>query len=292
MSYNLLLDTTFKKLNKNWKLTNCEYNNGYLIANSKMYSIEQEIVLPDPTKIYFGLDYLCFSKDIKKIYCGIQIGDVLEANVKEPSLRRRKRISVISDDKKAEKIIVKFIVQAKTDNTKIYIDSPLLLDLTYHDKDWWPRWMLNKALDYRHGYDYDNIYSENSEIQLKDVKFNLLKTKTEVAKTGIIAHVNETDSFTLDFQATPGNYYLLKLDYEQINKYGSIYCKYGETISVNINDSQLYMVFKGDQLKHKLQFILKNNLELTYLINLKRILLIDITNLKIDEDDIIHLPFI
>ena len=40
MSYNLLLDTTFKKLNKNWKLTNCEYNNGYLIANSKMYSIE------------------------------------------------------------------------------------------------------------------------------------------------------------------------------------------------------------------------------------------------------------
>ena len=84
MSYNLLLDTEFKQLNKRWKLTNCEYQNGYLISSAKIYSIEQEIVLPNPTKLYFGLDYICFSKDIKKIYCGIQINDILEVNVKQP----------------------------------------------------------------------------------------------------------------------------------------------------------------------------------------------------------------
>ena len=52
------------------------------------------------------------------------------------------------------------------------------------------------------------------------------------------------------------------------------------------------MVFRGDNLNHKLQLFMKNDLELKYLINFKRLLLIDITDLKIDEDDIIHLPFI
>ena len=40
MSYNLLLDTNFQKLNHRWKLTNCEYKDGYLIGSSKIYSIE------------------------------------------------------------------------------------------------------------------------------------------------------------------------------------------------------------------------------------------------------------
>ena len=45
--------------------------NGYLISNANIFSIEQEIILPDPTKLYFGLDYICFDKNIKFVYCGI-----------------------------------------------------------------------------------------------------------------------------------------------------------------------------------------------------------------------------
>lgn len=292
MSYNLLLDTEFKKINKHWKLTNCEYSNGYLIANSKIYSIEQEIVLPNPTKLYFGLDYVCFDKNIKKIYCGIQINDILEVNVKEPILRRRKRISVVDNSKEAEKIKVKFIIEAKTDNTKIYINSPLLLDLTYHNKDWLPRWMLNKSLDYRYGYDYDNLYSKGYEIQISNTDFKSTKTKIEQANIGIIAHITEKDTFYISNIIQTGRYYLLKLDYEQINQYGTIYCKYGESISTYIDDEQLYMVFKSDSLNKNIEIIVDNNYELDYLINIKRILLIDITDLKIDQDDIIHLPFI
>jgi hypothetical protein len=71
MSYNLLLDTSFKKLNKHWKLTNCTYEDGYLKGNSKIYSIEQEIVLPDPTKLYFAMDYIVKDRRIKSIYIGI-----------------------------------------------------------------------------------------------------------------------------------------------------------------------------------------------------------------------------
>ena len=127
MSYNLLLDTNFNKIEKHWKLTNCEYKNGYLISNAKIYSIEQEIILPDPTRLYFSLDYICFDKNIKKIYCGIKTKDILETNRKKPKIRTRKRISVV-DSIEVEKIKVIFIVEAKTENTKIYIDNPMLVD--------------------------------------------------------------------------------------------------------------------------------------------------------------------
>lgn len=73
MSYNLLLNTNFnnKKDIKHWKLVNCEFKNGYLISNDNIFSIEQEIILPDPTKLYFSMDYICFDKNITSIYCGI-----------------------------------------------------------------------------------------------------------------------------------------------------------------------------------------------------------------------------
>ena len=34
-------------------------------ANDNIFSIEQEIILPDPTKLYLSLDYICFDKNIK-----------------------------------------------------------------------------------------------------------------------------------------------------------------------------------------------------------------------------------
>ena len=88
MSYNLLLNTNFTNIEKlkHWKLTNCEFRNGYLISNDKIFSIEQEIILPDPTRLYFALDYICFDSNITSIYCGIQSKDVLEATKKKPKL--------------------------------------------------------------------------------------------------------------------------------------------------------------------------------------------------------------
>ena len=58
-----------------------------------------------------------------------------------------------------------------------------------------------------------------------------------------------------------------------------------------IKNDQLYIIFKANT-SDTFKIFLNNEEELLYLINLKRILVIDLTNLKIDEDDIIHLPFI
>ena len=131
MSYNLLLDTSFRNVNKHWKLTNCEYKDGFIVGNSTTYSIEQEIVLPNPTKLYFSLEYLCFDPNIKYVYCGIyHENGCLEATRRKPKIRKRKRISVV-DQLITEKVKVMFIVEAKTPDTRIYVDRPLLVDLTY-----------------------------------------------------------------------------------------------------------------------------------------------------------------
>ena len=291
MSYNLLFNTNFnsKEIN-HWKLTNCTFKNGYLISSDKIFSIEQEIVLPDPTKLYFSMDYICSDKNITSIYCGIQTGKVLEANKKKPRINRRKRISVV-DQVETEKIKVIFICESKTDNAKIYIDSPLLIDINRQGKDWWPKYVLNKCLDFRYGYDYYNLYKYGSEINIDNPDFSSPYTKTEQANIGILATITENDWFRVSHNFEEDHYYLLKLDYEQINTYGNIYVLYGDVSSKDLDRDQLYIIFKANS-RDEIRVKLDNGEQLPYLVNLKHILLIDLTNLKIEEDDIKHLPFV
>lgn len=292
MSYNLLLNTNFTNTDKlkHWKLTNCEFKNGYLISNDTIFSIEQEIVLPDPTKLYFSMDYICFDKNIKNIFCGIQTKDILEATKKKPKLNKRKRISVV-DYTKEEKVKVIFICESLVKENHIYIDSPLLIDLSCHNKDWWPKHVLNKCLDFRYGYEYDNLYQYGSEIQINNPDFSSPYTNTEEAKIGILASITESDWFCVSHKFEPDHYYLLKLDYEQLNTYGNICITYGEQHSTELNGSQLFILFKANS-KDEIRVTLDNKEKLPYLLNLKHILLIDLTNLKLEEDDIRHLPFI
>ena len=236
------------------------------------------------------MDYICFDKNITSIYCGIQTGKVLEANRKKPRLNRRKRISVV-DQVNCEKIKVILICESREKHSKIYIDSPLLVDLSRQGRDWWPRWILNKTLDYRYGYEYENIYTYGSEIKIDNPDFSSPYTKTEEAEVGILATITENDWFRVSHNFEEDHYYLLKLDYEQINEYGEIYVLYGDVSSTILNTDQLYIIFKANS-KDEIRVKLDNNEKLPYLINLKHILLLDLTDLRIEEDDIKHLPFI
>ena len=292
MNYNLLLDTEFKKLGKHWKLINCEYQNGYLIANNKVYGIEQEIILLQPSKLYFRLEYICVNNSIKKIYCGIQTGDVLEATVEKPQLYKRNHIAVVDTDKHVEKVKVRFIVEAKTKNSEIYVDSPLLLDLTTHDKTWWPKFALNSLLEYQYGYDYENLYPEGAQFKSSNKDFKSAQDiSLDTAKVGVIACVEKTATVRLNVPFSLDRKYLLKLDYEELNEYGTIQCRYGHMYSKQLNSNLLYLTFTHYSNRDKLYLEFTNDYQLPYLINLKRILFIDITDLEVDFDDVAQLPF-
>lgn len=289
MSYNLLLDTNFSKINKHWKLTNCTYKNGYLISNSSVYSIEQQITLPDPTKLYFSFDFIAFDKNIKKVYVGIQQQDLLESSITKPKYNKRVKLSVVYPVM-YETVTVKFIVEAKTEDTKIYIDSPMLIDLCEQNKAFWAKWMLNKALDYRYGFDYENIYKE-CELTINNNDFKSSCTDVEKADTGILAYIKEKDWFKLNFKQQQGRYYLVKLDYEQVNDYGELFLKYGETVSQQIDKEQAYIVFRSDGI-NDVRIKMINNEKLDYIVNLKHILIVDITEQNFEEQDIPHLSYI
>lgn len=289
MSYNLLLDTNFQKIGNRWKLTNCTYDNGYLISNSTLYSIEQLINIPNPTKLYFSIDYICLDPNIKNVWVGIQSNSILEANKKKPKLHRRSRLSVI-DDIKVETIKLIFIVEAKTKNTKIYIDSPLLIDLNYLGKSYWTKWVLDKQLKFRQGFCYQNIYKQN-EITLSNSDFQTSNLDRVQAKSGIIVTLNPTKCSTIiSCNLNRDSYYLAKLDYEEINQYGQIYFKYGEILSENINKEQIYIIFKFNG--NNLHLILENDQELKYSVNLKHLLIVKLDDLNIDMGDIPHIPFV
>lgn len=289
MSYNLLLDTNFQKIDTRWKLTNCSYDRGYLIGNSKIYSIEQSITLPDPTKIYFSLDYICLDPNIQNVWVGIQSKDVLEANKKKPKTHKRVRLSVV-DDIKVETIKLIFIVEAKEENTKIYIDSPLLIDLNYLGKSYWAKWALDGTLKFRNGYCYSNLYKEN-EITLTNQDFKNSNLTNIKAKIGILStlNINKTQ-MPIECSLKRDSYYLVKLDYKEVNNYGQIYFQYGEITSDYIEDEQLYIIFKANG--NHLQLVLENDSELKYSVNLKHLLIINMDNLNIDLGDISHIPFV
>lgn len=298
MSYNLLFDTnisTFGNNNSLWKYKNCSYKDGYLIAdNNTVYAISQEMVLSDITKVYASFDYIALDKNIKSVTVGILENDTLHSTVKKPTIRKRKRISVVHDTA-LEKITVMFIVEATKPYTKIYIDSPLLVDLKAANKAFWPKGFLNKILDYRYGCDYKNLYKE-SELTTNNEDFKSAYSLVEPAKVGVVVTLDLLDKnhmkdwFQLDCKLDAGKIYLVKLDYEEINNCGSVYLSYGDWLSSQVKDQQ-FIVIQGDPTA-RLRIYLEKTEELPYRINLKHILIIDLTNQQITEADIPHLPFV
>ena len=158
MSYNLLLDTKFTE--SNWKFTNCRYENGYLISTDKIFGIEQELILPDPTKLYFRFNYITKNITIKEVTLGIQNGSTLNVCKKYPKVDKKQFISLI-DIAKQEKIKLHLIFESDINNNKVEIYDPILCDLNYLHKSTWLKSILDRVIKYRKGYQYTNLYTTN-----------------------------------------------------------------------------------------------------------------------------------
>ena len=286
MAFNLLIGSNFNTLDR-WKFINCEYKDGCIISNKKLFGIEQELILPDITKLYFRTKYFTDSNKIETITIGIQNGKLLEVNKKNVIPNKEALISTVVQAKQ-EKIKAHIIFESKEEINKVKIIEPLLLNLNSLHKSTWLKWVLDKTVGYLKGYEYKNEYSaseiNNSINDFKDVKL-------EKAKIGSIISTLQNISININAKLIEDHFYLIKLDYKNINNLGKIYFQYGVSKSLNWNDEQIYLVFKANKTLD-LKLNIENKEVLPYQINLKHILLVDMTYLNLMQEDIGYLPFI
>lgn len=84
---------------------------------------------------------------------------------------------------------------------------------------------------------------------------------------------------------------MAKLDFEEINRFGNIYFKYGFIKSKREITDQIYLLFKGNE-RDNLKLIIESNDVFNYELNLKHLLIIDVTKINLLKEDIAYLPFI
>ena len=285
MSYNLILNSSLEDT-VNWKLINCNLDNNILTSNKKVFGIEQELILPDPTKVYFRVNYKVLNP-IKEIKIGIQNGNILGINKQTPKLNTFQKISLI-DIAKQEKIKLHIIFESEEDVNRVLIQEPILVDLNHQKKSTWIKPILDRVIKYRSGYQYTNIY-DNREITkgLEDFK----EINLEKAKVGSIISTKENIEINLNAKFIKEHYYLVKLDFEEINRFGNIYFKYGFIKSKREITDQIYLLFKGNE-RDNLKLIIESNDVFNYELNLKHLLIIDVTKMNLLKEDIPYLPFI
>lgn len=286
MAFNLILNSQFTD-NTHWKFINCKLENGYLISTNKVFGIEQELVLPDITRLYLRCNYKIENKEINNIKIGIQNNKLLDINMKKPKLNHYDYVSLI-DDNKQERIKLHFIFESTIDENKVLIENPLLIDLNHLHRATWLKWILDRTIHYMTGYTYHNEY-DISEIKKDSKDFKGLNL--EEAKIGSIIKTLNRIEIPLSAKFIKDNYYLIKLDYKEINKFGKVYFEYGILKSIKLDEEQCYLLFKTKE-NLDLKLIIEGNDVLPYQLNLKHIMIIDSTKLRMLKEDIKYLPFI
>lgn len=285
MSYNLIINSDFKT-NTNWKFNNCYYKDNSIISTNKVFGIEQELILTKKTKLYLRTLYKSLSQNIYDVMIGIQNGDILTIDRKIPKYNHQQSISVV-DNATSEKIKIQIIFQSLEKDNIVEIKEPILVDLKELKRSTWLKLILDRSIKYLSGYTYTNIYPE-SEIKpnLLDFKdLNLLP-----AKTGSIFKSTETKKIAINAKFIDKNYYLVKLDLNEINKLGNIYFQYGVIKSIK-TDNQIFITFRATK-DITLYLVIEPTDVLDYRINLKHLLITNITKMNLQREDIMTLPYI
>ena len=138
-----------------------------------------------------------------------------------------------------------------------------------------------------YGYTYSNVYKDS---ELKPDISDFSNVELKPAKIGSIIKTKENISIELNAKFIINNYYLVKLDFKEINRLGSTYFKYGVLKSSYIDNEQCYLIFKATN--DKLILNIEGNDVLDYQVNLKHLMIIDITKMRLLKSDIPYLPFI
>lgn len=282
--YNKLLDTRFE--NNIWKFNNCYYKDGYLISSNNIFGIEQEITLYELNKLYARFEFNVDNFAVKKATIGIQANKVLYGDFKKCKVKSWQSISVVHKPT-TNKVKIHLIFESENKINKVYVKNPILVDIDKPNKSHVLKFMLDKYIYFKHGYTYSNLYNV-SEILPESPDF--VDYNLEKAKYGSIIKTLEDISIKIDTSELKlGRYYLAKLSFTEVNDIGSICFRYNKTFSTKINN-QIYIMFKKSN--DDLFLDIKANNILEYIVNIKNLLLIDLSSINLLEEDIPYLTYV
>ena len=285
MSYNLILNSKLES-EHNWKFINCKLENGILTSSKKVFGMEQELVLPNLSRLYFRVKYKTFC-NIKEIKIGIQNNNELEVNTQVPRLNKLQSIS-ITDAAQQNKIKLHIIFESENDVNRVMVQEPLLVDLNHLNRSTWMKSILDLITKYRTGYNYTNEYP-TGEITSKLKDFQDIVV--DDGKVGVIVKTKTNIEIPLSVKFVNGHYYLVKVHYNEINRFGQTLIKYGIIKSRKIVEDQAYLTFKANDLDSLILSIESNDV-LDYKVNLQHMLITDITKMNLLKEDIPYLPFV
>lgn len=286
MSYNLLIDSEFNN-NGSWKTINCSFKNGVLRTKGKVFGIKQKLILPDPTRLYFRVEYKALTP-IKDIKVGILKKDKLFIVGRSTSTNRTKAVSIV-ESIEDEEVEIYIICESLVDGASIELSRPVLIDLKHQKKSYMLKWLLDKKLSYRKSYSYKNILGPAEISKVKgEISGDPVLHNTRI---GTLFEVKQDCTYTPKTKLTAGHFYLYKLDFEEVNNFGELDLTYGAMNCLKGHE-QLWIVFKANSDLLPTVKLNHFNYEQPYIVNLKRDMLIDITTMQLQAEDIERLTFI
>lgn len=291
MSYNLLIDSELQNTDKSWTLVNCSYDNGILTSNRKIFGIKQKLILPNTTKVYYRFNYKLFN--LCRVKIGIKVKDTLTIMEQHPSKTNINRLISIVKTVEDEEIEIHLIFESDNNLNKVEIFQPMLIDLNRFNIAFKIKTWLDRKIKYRKSYSYENCLEYpviNKKALDKGYWLSEGDYKIDTSSHGILLTIKDQLKIWQETKLEIGKYYLFKLDYKALNNFGNIYLSSSKLTGYD-GIEQLYVVFKYNG-KNIPIINIKANQELPFLVILKRALLIDISKLNLQKEDIWRLTYI
>lgn len=132
MRYNTLFDSSFE--HNQWQFHNCELKDGVFTATSTTFGISQDLILPDPAKLYFRAELSKVSASCT-VKIGIQYDDVLKCT--EDTLVASSQLVSVVCTPKTEHIRLHIIFESDQANAQVTIKKPMLINLEMIGRTSW-----------------------------------------------------------------------------------------------------------------------------------------------------------
>ena len=297
MIRNQLVDSDFNYPNHTWVIDNAKLRSKSpfsLVSSKSSFGIHQTLYLRNPGRYYFRIDVKAL-KYVKEVIVGVLIDDAMKAAKYYVPVSIFRSVSVIIDVKDVDKPVSLYII-AVSNSGKSYLEfeKPVMYCLDDIAQRFALKSTLDKKLEYTPSYSYDNILP-TANFDLSTIRCICDKsTSVFPVKTGEIG-VETTSSIDIlrRYNLIKDHRYLIKILKEEVNSQGKFIIGYNNSVSNKLSSYQEYIIFNHNGYSSPyIRLTCKPKSKVPYRVILKRMILVDITDITFSRADIKSLLYV